>query len=146
MIRAKLCAWNIIFGDVRLITIIDLTQGCTPNHCYFTDGIIVSRNVQWYMENYYFRVYIYFYNRKIKYDEVMRFQSETCIIVSFLLTRFCVFLNQDRGEEKSYFDLWMMSDCNEWSSGLSRITRFLYLLTYERSLIDKEISSILRKI
>lgn len=45
---------NIIFGDARLMAIIDLTQGCTPNHCYFY-GIIVSRNVQWYMENYYFR-------------------------------------------------------------------------------------------
>lgn len=70
MIRAKSCAWNIIFGDARLIAIIDLTQGCTPNHCYFTDRIIVSRNVQWYMENYYFRVYVYFYNRKINYDEI----------------------------------------------------------------------------
>lgn len=60
---------NIIFGDARLMAIIDLTQGCTPNHCYFTESSFRETfNGTWKIIISASCIYFY-YSRKINHDE-----------------------------------------------------------------------------
>lgn len=98
-------AWNIIFGEVRLMAIIDLTQGCTPNHCYFIKRnhsfrekcsmiiwkIIISASTS------------IFVIRKIKLRRV--FKPVYLCIFSYGDT---IFLGRDKGREKKL--LWFVND------------------------------------